>query len=195
MAGFHSFWHFYRYNVVQLRCEAFLNTRTRPWGNHQTPRSNTSWSKILLLMCSVLRRPIFDYQFLNGFISSDLKGTIRPEYNGMKWFCTIGSALVRTKLLILYLFWWARVCWPLLCLCRPFCRFEPESCRRKQARYQLSHPSPTNLATHFPNLATRLTNLATNLPNLATHLTNLATQKMDRTQLLYCMFHNSLFLF
>ncbi len=43
----------------------------------------------------------------------------------------------------------ARVCWPLVCLCRPFCIFErclgssnPESCRSKQARYQLSHPSP-----------------------------------------------------
>ncbi len=54
-------------------------------------------------------------------------------------------------------FWWARVCWPLLCLCRPFCIFErcldsdPESCRSKQARCQhshplpqISHPSPTN---------------------------------------------------
>jgi hypothetical protein len=36
----------------------------------------------------------------------------------------------------------------LLCLCRPFCIFErcldsnPESCRSKQARYLLSHPSP-----------------------------------------------------
>ncbi len=45
----------------------------------------------------------------------------------------------------------ARVCWPLLCLCRPFCICErcldsnPESCRRKQARYQL--------ATYLPNLA------------------------------------------
>ncbi len=41
------------------------------------------------------------------------------------------------------------VYWPLLCLCRPFCIFErcldsnPESCRSKQARYQLSHPTPT----------------------------------------------------
>jgi hypothetical protein len=40
------------------------------------------------------------------------------------------------------------VCWPLLCLCRPFCIFvicldsNPESCRSKQVRYQLSHPSP-----------------------------------------------------
>ncbi len=64
VADFYSFWHFYRYNVVQLRYEAFLNTRTRPWGNHQTPRSNIWWSKILLLMSSVLRRPIFEYQFL-----------------------------------------------------------------------------------------------------------------------------------
>jgi hypothetical protein len=42
----------------------------------------------------------------------------------------------------------ARVCWPLLCLCRPFCIFvrcldsNPESCHSEQVRYQLSHPSP-----------------------------------------------------
>ncbi len=42
----------------------------------------------------------------------------------------------------------ARVCWPLRCLCRPFCIFErcldsnAERCRSRQARYQLSHPSP-----------------------------------------------------
>ncbi len=39
------------------------------------------------------------------------------------------------------------MCWPLLRLCRPFCIFErcldsnPESCRSKQVRYQLSHPT------------------------------------------------------
>ncbi len=62
-----------------------------------------------------------------------------------------------------FFFWQARMCWPLLCLCGPFCIFErcldsnPESCRSKQARYQLSHPSPwpTNhpspyFATHLP---------------------------------------------
>ncbi len=43
---------------------------------------------------------------------------------------------------------WAVVCCALLCLCRPFCIFErcldsnPERCRSKKARYQLSHPSP-----------------------------------------------------
>jgi hypothetical protein len=43
------------------------------------------------------------------------------------------------------IFWWAIMCWPLLCLCRPFCIFErcldsnPESCRSKQVRYELSH--------------------------------------------------------
>ncbi len=51
-------------------------------------------------------------------------------------------------------FWLARVCWPLLCLCRPFFFFErcldsnPGSCRSKQVRYQLGHPSHS-LATHF----------------------------------------------
>jgi hypothetical protein len=45
-------------------------------------------------------------------------------------------------------FWRARVCRPLLRLCRPFMIFEgcldsnPECCRSKLARYRLSHPSP-----------------------------------------------------
>jgi hypothetical protein len=59
--------------------------------------------------------------------------------------------------LFLYIFWWARVCRPLLRLCRPFMIFEgyldsnPECCRSKLARYRLSHPS--HLSTdiyHFP---------------------------------------------
>ncbi len=52
------------------------------------------------------------------------------------------------KLFLFLFFWRARVYWPLLCLCRPFCMFDrcmdsnPENCRSKQARYQLGHPSP-----------------------------------------------------
>ncbi len=48
---------------------------------------------------------------------------------------------------IFLLFWRARVCWLLLCFCRPFCILarcldsKPESCRSKKARYKLSHPS------------------------------------------------------
>jgi hypothetical protein len=54
----------------------------------------------------------------------------------------------------------ARVCWLLLCLCRLFCifemsGFEPESCHSKQARYQLSHPSPL-LSHQSPYLASYL---------------------------------------
>jgi hypothetical protein len=59
----------------------------------------------------------------------------------------------------------ARMCWPLLCLCRPFCNFDmsdsnPESCQSKQTRYcnlathlpnQLSHPSLYWLLKTFPN--------------------------------------------
>ncbi len=47
----------------------------------------------------------------------------------------------------LYIFWRTRVCWPLLCLCRPFCIFEryldsnPESCRSEQARYATNLPT------------------------------------------------------
>ena len=49
----------------------------------------------------------------------------------------------------------ARVYWPLICSCRLFYIVErcldsnPESCHSKQARYQLSPPSPY-LATHLP---------------------------------------------
>jgi hypothetical protein len=49
-------------------------------------------------------------------------------------------------LLFCIFFWRARVCRPLLCLCRPFMIFEgclysnPEYCRSKLARYRLSHP-------------------------------------------------------
>ncbi len=55
-------------------------------------------------------------------------------------------------------FWRARVCWLLHCLCRPLCIIErcldtnPESCRSKQARYQLSHPSPS-LSQPSPSLS------------------------------------------
>jgi hypothetical protein len=78
-------------------------------------------------------------------------------------------------------FWLARVCWPLLCLCRPFCIVErcldsnPESCRSKQARYQLSHPSPyqspISLFSH-PS------------PSKTTHLP-LPVNFYNRTKLLY----------
>ncbi len=53
-----------------------------------------------------------------------------------------------------FFFWRARVCRPLLRFCRPFMIFEgcldsnPEYCRSKLARYRLSHPSLSDLATH-----------------------------------------------
>jgi hypothetical protein len=56
-------------------------------------------------------------------------------------------------LFFVYFFWRARVCRPLLRLCRPFTIFEgcldsnQECCRSKLARYQLSHPS-LYLANH-----------------------------------------------
>jgi hypothetical protein len=56
-----------------------------------------------------------------------------------------------------------------------FCIFErclnshPVCFNSKQARYQLSHPSPY-LATYLPNFATQLLDLATHLSHLAIHL-------------------------
>ncbi len=77
-----------------------------------------------------------------------------------------------------YMFWRARVCsplpTPLLMSPCPFCIFErcldsnPESCRSKQARYQLSHPSPS-LATHLP-LQPPISHLSQPSPSLAIYL-------------------------
>ncbi len=63
--------------------------------------------------------------------------------------CYFSSTISVLDIFICTFFWGARVCWPLLCLCRvahfvfvcEMSGFEPESCCSKQARYQLSHPS------------------------------------------------------
>jgi hypothetical protein len=80
------------------------------------------------------------------------------------WFSEVLLRIIQTQIRILILnrvrihnifgifFRRARVCWPLLFLCRPFCIFarcldsNPENCRRTQTRYQLSHLSPRILA-------------------------------------------------
>ncbi len=53
-----------------------------------------------------------------------------------------------TWILFLYIFWWARVCWPLLCLCRPFCIFD--GCLDSNPESALASRRATNLATHLP---------------------------------------------
>ncbi len=53
-----------------------------------------------------------------------------------------------------YFFGGARVCWPLLCLCRPFCVFE--ICLDSTLIATVASGRATNLATHLPNLATHL---------------------------------------
>ncbi len=61
----------------------------------------------------------------------------------------------KTKTLFCISFWRAGVCWPLLCLCRPFYIFErcldsnQESYRSKQVRYELSHQSPKILRANW----------------------------------------------
>ncbi len=52
----------------------------------------------------------------------------------------------------LYIFQWARVCWPLLGLCRPFWEmsgFEPRELPQQAGAAPLSHPSPY-FANHLP---------------------------------------------
>ncbi len=62
----------------------------------------------------------------------------------------------------LYVFWLARICWPLLSLCRPFCIFDIDVRIRTQ-RADVASRRATILATHLPNLSS----IATHLPNLS----------------------------
>ncbi len=62
---------------------------------------------------------------------------------------TVQVHRLEQKLFYFLFFWRARVCWPLLCLCRPLLYifweisgFDPESCRTCR--------SATNLANHLP---------------------------------------------
>jgi hypothetical protein len=61
---------------------------------------------------------------------------------------TVSKIWLTLILFFVYFLRRARVRWPFLCLCRPFCISErcldsnTESCRSKQVRYQLSRPSP-----------------------------------------------------
>ncbi len=64
------------------------------------------------------------------------------------------------NLSFLYIFLGARVCWPLLCICRPFMIYEgclnsnSECCRSKRARNQTSHPSMKKKSIFWKNLLT-----------------------------------------
>ncbi len=79
----------------------------------------------------------------------DIRNTSsRKDVNSRRGGKSRHSSHTRDLIHFLYIFFWrARVCRPLLCLCRPFMIFEgcldsnPEYCRSKLARYRLSHPS------------------------------------------------------
>jgi hypothetical protein len=64
-------------------------------------------------------------------------------------FRTDGVIVTNYCIIFLYIFWRARLCWPLLCIIERFLDSNAERGRSKRARYQLSHPSPS-LATHLP---------------------------------------------
>jgi hypothetical protein len=52
----------------------------------------------------------------------------------------------------LYIFWRAKVCWPLLCLCRAYFVFLRENwIRTQRAGVASSHPSPY-IAAHLPDM-------------------------------------------
>ncbi len=95
-------------------------------------------------------------------------------YSVLKWYFSLCSFLQE----IIFIFFMARVCWLLRCLCGPFCIFgrfldsNPESSRSKQARFHLLYLP--ELTTHLPNLSTFLPNFATYHPKIAAYLPNWA---------------------
>jgi hypothetical protein len=71
-----------------------------------------------------------------------------PCGSGFDLIMVDGSGSRKAKNCIFCFSWRATECWPLLCLCRPFCIFRryvdsnPENCNSKQVRYQLCNPFP-----------------------------------------------------
>jgi len=92
----------------------------------------------VLLLCLLFCIIALDTPWLQGMIFGICK----------EWASSKDIYLTNNKYFFCCIFFWrARVCRPLLCLCRPFMIFEgcldsnPEYCRSKLARYRLSHPS------------------------------------------------------
>ncbi len=112
---------------------------SRSWGQVFLPRQKNHSNKI----CT--RKKIF---YKKNHLNVLGKSWI-IRFCRLSAFCSLPRLLKKFFTLFCIFFWRARVCWPLLCLCRPFCIFErclysnPESCHSKQARYQSSLPSPS----------------------------------------------------
>ncbi len=101
------------------------------WGNLDTKLKGTGDNKVLRTCKSRDRLPGW-----GGWSQECSPPPPPPPASGPSQSCTLT-----------YLVWRARVCWSLLCLCLD-AKPESCSCRNKQVRYQLSHPSPY-LATHL----------------------------------------------
>jgi hypothetical protein len=124
---------------------------TRGFGSLQKmSRIRNSGGFIYVVSSYVYSRGLVgSFQFLNSAVFGPI---ITKERLVLEpFFLKLGSKYFGLWINIfpVYFFGRARMCWPLLCLCRPFCIFErcldsnPESCRSKQACfYQPSYPSP-----------------------------------------------------
>ncbi len=101
------------------------------------------------------------HQFYTAILSPWLRDRFPVQYRNTGNFTQVQfssteilGAFLGYSFFCIFFFWRARVCRPLLCLCRPFMIFEgclysnPEYCRSKLARYRLSHPWPIPLISH-----------------------------------------------
>ncbi len=101
--------------------------------------------------------------FLLIFLTFVLRADVEPIATMM--------IMIKFELFFVYFFGGLECCWPLLCLCFPFCIFRAAVASRR-ATNSATH-LPSNLAIQLPcTLAIHLPcNLATHFPcNLATHL-------------------------
>jgi hypothetical protein len=115
---------------------------------HLSPVRNRIWSSptpryMLNLSFNLAKPTVARVKAL--ILNFDLPGL---DYSPLVPYCLMQPLTKLSCLFTFFCIFFGGLCWPLLCLCRPFCICErclhsnPESCRSKQARYQLSLPSP-----------------------------------------------------
>ncbi len=131
--------------------------------NYQMGLWTISWPSV------DLRRLLFptDFIFYDLKIMEKLLVTMKSLRFDFFMFLEFSKTSLRYVKFFCLFFWRAWVCWPLLCLCRPFCNFE-----RCLDSNQATVPSRrvTNLATHLPPTLPPISLLSHLSPYFAIHL-------------------------
>ncbi len=145
-------WICYRATCVSCRARSSVRDSTRTGWRRATYRYMPFIRYAVfqsIFKISLSANPCFGSSLVSMRIGIQLFTSIRVRIQGAKPM----RIRILVRLFFLENFLRARVCRPLLCLCRPFMIFEgcldsnPEYCRSKLARNRLSHP-PIPLCCH-----------------------------------------------